>query len=109
MMGIFSGITDLAAIIVLIIAIVRLDFCLAMTYVIISLFEIFSLVIVLGYYLQTDFGKNAPSQGGSGEESIKSNPHQAVHSRHNQGHKSKINILFRGLFDSILKLKYSFY
>lgn len=64
MMGLFSGLTDLVAVIVLIIAVIRLDFCLAMTYVIICLFEIFSLVIVLGYYLQTDMGKNAPKPEG---------------------------------------------
>lgn len=67
-MGAFSGFTDLAAIIVLIVAIVRYDFCLAMTYIILCLFEVFSLIIVLGYYLQTDMGKNAPSPPGEEAE-----------------------------------------
>ena len=51
LMGVFSGLSDLAAAIVLIVAVVRYDFCLAMTYIVISLFEVFSLIIVLGYYL----------------------------------------------------------
>ena len=31
-----------------------------MAYIVISLFEVFSLIVVLGYYLQTDMGKNVP-------------------------------------------------
>jgi len=59
-MGLMSGLSDLLAIIILIVAIVRFDYCFIMFYIVISLFEIFALIVVLGYYIQTDFGKNAP-------------------------------------------------
>ena len=59
-MGFFSALPDLAAIIVLWLAIARVDYCLAITYAILNLFECFALVVVLGYYLQTDKGKNVP-------------------------------------------------
>ena len=61
LMGAFSGFSDLLAIIILIVGLVRYDFCLVITYVVINLFEVFSLIVVLGYYLQTDMGKNSPS------------------------------------------------
>lgn len=51
LMGLFSGFSDLIAIIVLIVGLVRYDYCLIITYVVINLFETFSLVVVLGYYL----------------------------------------------------------
>jgi hypothetical protein len=60
LMGFFSGLSDLTAIIVLIIGLVRYDYCLVITYIVMNLFETFSLIVVLGFYLQTDFGKNAP-------------------------------------------------
>ena len=59
-MGIFSGFSDLLAIIILCIAIVRFDYCFIMFYIVINLFELFALIVVLGYYLQTDMGKNVP-------------------------------------------------
>jgi len=62
LMGIFSGLSDLAAIVILIIALIRYDYCLVTTYIVINLFEVFSLIVVLGYYLQTDMGKNVPKQ-----------------------------------------------
>lgn len=51
LMGIFSGLSDLIAIIVLIVGLVRYDYCLIISYVVINLFETFSLIVVLGYYL----------------------------------------------------------
>jgi hypothetical protein len=60
LMGVFAGLTDLIALVILIVALVRYDYCLTITYVIFNLFEIFSLVVVLGYYLQTDMGRKAP-------------------------------------------------
>lgn len=60
LMGFFSGLSDMGAIVVLVIAIVRYDYCLTITYMVINLFEVFSLIVVLGYYLQTDMGKNVP-------------------------------------------------
>ena len=63
-MGLGSGLTDLAAIIILILVVVRYDYCLAMVYIVINLFEVFALIVVLGYYLQTDMGKNVPKKKG---------------------------------------------
>ena len=60
-MGVFSGITDLAAIIILFVALCRFDYCQLMLYIVLNLFEVFALIVVLGYYLQTDMGKNTPS------------------------------------------------
>lgn len=101
LMGVFSGLSDLVAAIVLIVAVIRYDFCLAMAYIVICLFEVFSLVIVLGYYLQTDMGKNAPSPAEGVEEENSGKKGKAS--------KSGVHILLRGLFDKILRLKYSFY
>jgi hypothetical protein len=50
-MGFFSGATDLLAIIILWIALVRYDYCLIMFYIVLNLFEVFSLIVVLGYYI----------------------------------------------------------
>ena len=50
-MGLMSGLSDLLAIIILIVAIVRFDYCFIMFYIVINLFEVFALVVVLGYYL----------------------------------------------------------
>ena len=63
-MGLFSGLTDLAAIIILIIGIIRFDYCLLIVYILLNLFEVFALIVVLGYYLQTDMGKNVPKKEG---------------------------------------------
>lgn len=59
-MGLFSGLSDLLAIIILTVGLVRFDYCFVMFYIVINLFEIFALIVVLGYYLQTDMGKNVP-------------------------------------------------
>ena len=61
LMGFFSATSDLVAIVILILGLIRYDYCLVITYILINLFETFSLIVVLGYYLQTDMGKNAPS------------------------------------------------
>ena len=61
-LGFLSAFTDIAAFIVLWLAIARADYCLAITYSILNLFECFALVVVLGYYLQTDMGKNVPNK-----------------------------------------------
>jgi len=60
LMGVFSALSDLVGLILLLLAIIRYDYCLTISYVALNLFEIFSLVVVLGYYLQTDMGKNVP-------------------------------------------------
>jgi len=61
-MGLFSGLTDLFAIIILSVALARYDYCMIMIYIVTNLFEVFTLVVVLGYYLQTDMGKNYPKK-----------------------------------------------
>jgi hypothetical protein len=63
-MGLFSGVTDIFALIILSIALVRFDYCQIMIYIVCNLFEVFSLIVVLGYYLQTDMGKNVPKKKG---------------------------------------------
>lgn len=105
LMGIFSGFSDLIALIVLIVGLVRYDYCLVITYIVINLFETFSLIVVLGYYLQTDMGKNAPHAQHKEEEQGVSGKND----HHGKSSKSGIHIVFRGLFDKILQLKYSFY
>ena len=62
LMGIFSGLTDLFAITILAVALVRYDYCQLMIYIVANLFEVFALIVVLGYYLQTDMGKNVPKK-----------------------------------------------
>lgn len=106
LMGIFSGLSDLTAIVVLIVGLVRYDFCLVITYIVINLVELFSLIVVLGFYLQTDMGKNAPGAKKEGEEQQKIGKNSIGHSKSS---KSGIHIVFRGLFDKILQMKYSFY
>ena len=59
-LGFFSALTDIVAITILIVAIVRFDYCQLMVYIVLNLSEVFALIVVLGYYLQTDMGKNAP-------------------------------------------------
>jgi len=59
-LGFFSALTDIVAITILIVAIIRFDYCQIMVYIVLNLSEVFALLIVLGYYLQTDMGKNAP-------------------------------------------------
>ena len=63
-MGLFSGITDIFALIILAIALVRFDYCQIMIYIVCNIFEVFTLIVVLGYYLQTDMGKNVPKKKG---------------------------------------------
>ena len=67
LMGWFSGLTDLFAIVILVVSLIRYDYCLVITYLVVNLFETFSLIVVLGYYLQTDMGKNVPKQPGQEE------------------------------------------
>ena len=49
-MGWFSGLADLVAITVLVIAIVRFDYCQLMIYIVLNLAEAVALIIVLGFY-----------------------------------------------------------
>ena len=69
-MGLMAGASDLIAIIVLLLAQIRFDYSLALVYIVINLVETFSLIVVLGYYLQTDMGKNVPKPPEEKEESM---------------------------------------
>ena len=109
-MGLFSGLTDLAAAIILIVGIVRFDYCLLISYIVLNLFEVFALIVVLGYYLQTDMGKNAPDNQEKNEdkgEDSQENKSKS-HSIRTKG-KASVIIMFRTIFDKFLKLKYTFY
>ena len=70
LMGLMAGLSDLVAIIVLILAQIRYDYALAIVYIVINLVETFSLIVVLGYYLQTDMGKNVPKPPEEETESV---------------------------------------
>ena len=50
-LGIFSVLTDILALVILAVALVRYDYCQIMIYIVCNLFEVFTLVVVLGYYL----------------------------------------------------------
>lgn len=63
-LGILSIIIDVAAVIILWIAIARYDYCQIMVYIVLNLVEAFSIVVILGYYLQTDMGQNVPNSDG---------------------------------------------
>ena len=39
-----------------------------MIYIVLNLAEVFALIVVLGYYLQTDMGKNVPEKKKTSDE-----------------------------------------
>ena len=115
LMGVFSALMDLIALIFLLLAVIRYDYCLLMCYIVLNLFETFSLIVVLGYYLQTDMGKNVPRAGDKQQGPEKKPEQKPAASNEEEEHfaKTKVNgfahIMFRGIFDQYLKLKYNFY
>ena len=58
--GILSGLSDLLSCLILWCAICKFDYCNCLIYVILVLFDLFQLLVVLGYYFQTERGKNLP-------------------------------------------------
>ena len=58
--GVLSGLSDLLSCLVLWCGLCRFDYCNLMIYVILCLFDMFQLLIVLGYYFQTERGKKLP-------------------------------------------------
>jgi len=50
-LGLFSILVDLIAFIILWVAICRYDYCLLMFFIILNLVEVFTIVVILGYYL----------------------------------------------------------
>jgi hypothetical protein len=89
LMGVFSALTDLFAITILVIAIVRFDYCQIMIYIVANLFEIFALVVVLGYYLQTDMGKNVPKKENGEKPPPPTDDEEESTTVHNTGGNSK--------------------
>ena len=63
-LGLLSPIIDIAAVAILWVAIARYDYCQIMVYIVLNLVEAFSIVVILGYYLQTDMGQNVPNSDG---------------------------------------------
>ena len=53
LLGIFSGITDLFACVILWLGLCRFDYCNMFIYLVLVMFDMFQLLIVLGYYFQT--------------------------------------------------------
>ena len=109
-MGLFSGLTDIFALIILSIALVRFDYCQIMIYIVCNLFEVFTLIVVLGYYLQTDMGKNVPKKKGEEDKpSGDQDEDSAGKKKHNSFGQDSVHIMFRDIFTTYLEWKYDFY
>ena len=50
-LGVLSSLIDLFGIIILLLAIIRVDYCLTILFSVAQLVEIFSLIVILGFYL----------------------------------------------------------
>ena len=50
-LGVMSVVVDFAAFIILWVAICRYDYCLIMLFIILNLVEVFTIIVILGYYL----------------------------------------------------------
>ena len=50
-LGLFSILIDVIAFLILWVAICRYDYCLLMLFIILNLVEVFTIVVILGYYL----------------------------------------------------------
>jgi hypothetical protein len=83
-LGIFSIIVDVAAVIVLWVALARYDYCLIMLYIVLNLVEVFSIIVILGYYLQTDMGTNVPKSEGDSEGNDPAGDDSAGQKKNNQ-------------------------
>ena len=80
-LGILSPIIDVAAVSILWVAICRYDYCQIMVYIVLNLVEAFSIVVILGYYLQTDMGQNVPNSDGDtpqGDDQASDNKHALI-------------------------------
>lgn len=98
-LGVTSALTDLVSLTVLIIAILRVDYCLAITFAVLNLFEIFAIGIILGYFLQTNLGQNVPGKNKEDLDDDKSvgNHHNSLMQSH-ATHKTPV-VYWHGLFD----------
>ena len=114
LLGLFSGLSDIIAIIILLIANIRYDYCGLMCYIVINLFEVFALIVVLGYYLQTDMGTNVPNKDESqapnrGDKDNKNDDKKHAFGLGAGKKTNAVHIIFRGLYNNYLKWKYNFY
>jgi hypothetical protein len=50
-LGVLSALVDFFALVILLFAILRVDYCLTIVFSVSQLFEVFTLIVVLGYYL----------------------------------------------------------
>ena len=113
-MGIFSGLTDIFALVILSIALVRFDYCQIMIYIVCNLFEVFTLIVVLGYYLQTDMGKNVPKKKGEEEKPSEDKDQDestggGKKKKHGLVGTDSVHVMFRDIFTTFLEWKYDFY
>ena len=104
LMGIFAGLPDVIALVFLTLALIRFDYCQLICYIVINLSEVFALIVVLGYYLQTDMGRNAPGstkKADDGEEESAGHKKNSINGVSKTNHKSA-QIFFRSMFDTYL-------
>ena len=64
--GIFSGLSDIFSCIILWCGLCRFDYCNMLVYIVLTLFDAFQLLVILGYYFQTDKGKRLPRKKKNG-------------------------------------------
>lgn len=64
--GIFSGISDLFSCLILWCGLCRFDYCNMLIYLILVIFDMFQLIVVLGFYFQTEKGKKLPRKKKNG-------------------------------------------
>lgn len=64
--GVFSGISDLFSCLILWCGLCRFDYCNVLIYMIMVLFDTFQLLVVLGFYFQTERGKKLPRRKRNG-------------------------------------------
>lgn len=110
-MGLFSGLTDIFSLVILSIALVRFDYCQIMLYIVVNLFQVFTILVVLGYYLQTDMGKNVPKKKGEKDEDKPKPKDDEDDTRNGSKKHNSVDslVLFRDIFTTFLQYEYDFY
>lgn len=64
--GIFSGLSDILSCIILWCGLCKFDYCNMLIYIILTCFDAFQLLVILGYYFQTERGKKLPKKKKNG-------------------------------------------
>ena len=85
-----------------------------MIYIVCNLFEVFTLIVVLGYYLQTDMGKNVPKKKGEEEKPSEDKDQDestggGKKKKHGLVGTDSVHVMFRDVFTTFLEWKYDFY